>query len=430
MIAHDLGRHIGPYGHATDKTPHLNQLAEQSIKLDAHFATSPGCSPSRASLITGQYPHTNGQFGLAHLGWDLYHHPTDHPTLPQTLRDAGYQTALFGIWHLHEHSRAGFEHIEPDHSTRDASPDAFAHVAADRVEQWFDNSHDADRPFYLHVGFWETHRPFRGHEIDPENWIDPDPSTVELPPYLPETDAARQEVAELHTAIDMLDSAVGRVLAALERSGRADNTLVLFTADHGLPFQRAKGTLYGPGIAIPLIARWPGRITPGANTPALSSNVDIMPTLLEAVGLPAPESTQGRSILPILLGQSEEAPRDAVYSEKSYHEHYDPIRSVRTERYSYIRNFAPRPMMVLPSDIYNSPTRQSFTEDESLWSHRPAEELYDLTADPGETNNLALEPVDPVHDEVLQTMRAKLDAWMAGTDDPILRGPIPRPNLA
>ena len=125
------------------------------------------------------------------------------------------------------------------------------------------------------------------------------------PDYLPQTDEARQEFAELHTAIDMLDSAIGRVLDALEKSGRADNTLVLFTADHGLPFQRAKGTLYEPGVAIPLIARWPGHITPGADTPAISSNVDIMPTLLAMAGSKIPAHLDGTNLLPSLRGETQ-----------------------------------------------------------------------------------------------------------------------------
>ena len=422
MISHDLGCHFGPYGWANESSSHLDRLASESIRLERHFVTSPGCSPSRATLVTGRYPHGNGQLGLSHLGWTLNR---DEAPLPQVLRDGGYRTALFGIWHLHDWSLAGFEDLSDDVSCRDASPEGPAEIASDRAARWLEQRADGDRPFYLHVGFWEPHRPFRGHEREAEEWPEVDPAGVRLPDYLPDNRATRREMADFQRSLSMADAGVGRVLEALDSTGLAENTLVIFTSDHGIAFPRAKGTLYDPGIQVGFLARWPGRIEPGTSSPALTSNVDCMPTLLEAAGVECPGRAQGQSFLDVLTGDGGGG-REAVFAEKTYHEHYDPMRCVRTDRFKYIRNFADRPRLVLPSDIYNSPTRQSMSDDESIWSHREREELYDLLNDPGEKTNLA---GSTEHAETLALLGTRLDGWMQETADPLLEGPIGRPAL-
>ncbi|MBI3191968.1 MAG: sulfatase-like hydrolase/transferase, partial [Pedosphaera parvula] len=243
------------------------------------------------------------------------------------------------------------------------------------------------------------------------------------PDYLPDNEPTRREFAHLQKSIEHVDDGVARILDALEQTGQAENTLVIFTAEHGLPVPRAKGTLYDPGIQVAFLARWPRRIAPGSVSGSLTSNLDVMPTLLEAANAQIPTRVQGRSLLPLLLGKSADSGREAVFAEKTYHEHYDPIRCVRTEHLKYIRNFADRPRLVMPSDVYNSPTRQSMGEDERFWSHRPAEELYDLTADRGEVSNLA---GSPEHREELGNLRARLEEWMQETADPLLKGPVPR----
>jgi len=424
MICHDLGRHIGPYGLAAEQSPRLNQFAEQSIRLDNYFVTSPGCSQSRSSLITGRYPHANGQFGLAHLGWDL---KRDQTVLPQALQQTGYHTTLFGIWHLHEWTIQFFDTLSDDVCVRDISPEGYAEVASARAETWINNwaKSDQNKPFYLHLGFWETHRPFCGHEIDPAQWPQVDLDSVDLPDYLPDNESTRREFAELHRSVGMVDAAVKRVLGALDQAGLTDNTLVIFTADHGLPFPRAKGTLYDPGVAVAFLARWPGRIRGGTTTSELASNVDLMPTLLDIAGGDIPSEVQGQSFADLLTGAPEPARRrDANFAEKTYHEHYDPMRCIRTDQYKLIRNFADRPALVMPSDIYNCPTRRSMTEDEMFWSHRPEYELYDLTSDPRELHNLA---ESPDHQSILTSLRNQLHDWMKRTGDPLLDGPIARP---
>lgn len=422
LISHDLGCHIGPYGYVKDACPRLNRFAKESVLLDRHFVSSPGCSQSRSSLITGRYPHSNGQFGLSHLGWTLNR---DEELLPGILRDSGYRTAMFGIWHLHEWTLAGFDDVSDDVCVRDSSPEGMADVAAGRAADWLGAHRDSDQPFYLHVGFWEAHRPFCGQPGDPAelNDEDLDLENPDLPSWLPDTEESRRECAHLRKSVESVDAGVGKILDALEVSGKARDTIVIFTADHGLPFPRAKGTLYDPGIWVAMLARWPGRIEGGSIEAGLTSNVDVAPTLLEAAGIAPPKRMQGNSFLRRLTGEESGAGSNAIFAEKTYHEHYDPIRCVRTERYKFIRNFAERPNLVMPSDIYNSPTRQSMTDDEAFWGRRPLEELYDLKADPHEKNNVA---GVAEFEEVKRGLEHQLIDWMSDTRDPLMDGPIER----
>ena len=421
LISHDLGCHIGPYGVIRDACPRLNAFAEESMRLGSHFVTSPGCSQSRSSLITGRYPHSNGQFGLSHLGWTLNR---DERLLPTLLRDGGYRTAMFGIWHLNEWTLEGFDHVSDDVSTRDSSPEGMADVASHRAAEWLtaNGGSGDDKPFYLHVGFWEAHRPFCGQPGDPAELQDLDLEDVDVPDYLPDNESTRRECAHLRKSVESVDAGVGRILDALETCGQSGDTIVIFTADHGLPFPRAKGTLYDPGIQVACMTRWPGRVNGGSSSAALTSNADVMPTLLESAGLPVPDRVQGQSFLGLLTGGAEGA-RSSVFAEKTYHEHYDPIRCVRTDRFKFIRNFEERPNLVMPSDIYNSSTRQSMTDDEAFWGRRPAEELYDLEADPHERNNLA---GDPAMEEIKRGLEHQLIDWMSETGDPLLKGPVER----
>ena len=407
---------MGPYGQIAESTPELNALAREGLTCERHFVTSPGCSQSRSSLITGRYPHANGQFGLSHLGWTLHR---DEETLPAVLRAAGYHTALFGIWHLHEWTLAGFDEVSDDVSVVDSSPEGYAEVASARAAAWLEQLPRGEQPFYLHVGFWEAHRPFCGQPGDPSRLPSLETTTEAVPGYLPDNEATRTEFAHLRQSVRAVDAGVGRILRALEQRGAAENTLVIFTADHGLPFPRAKGTLYDPGIQVGFIARLPGQIPRGARSEALTSNVDVMPTLLDWAQVPRSPRLQGVSFRGLLQSGGGVFRRE-VYAEKTYHEHYDPIRCVRTADAKYVRNFADRPALVLPSDVYNSPTRQSMTRDDEIWAHRPREEFYDLVADSEERRNLGIDGA------CAEDLRQRLAEWMAATGDPLNAGPISR----
>jgi len=245
-----------------------------------------------------------------------------------------------------------------------------------------------------------------------------------VPAYLPAGPEAVAELTELHGATAEMDAAAGRVLAALDRSGRAEKALVIFTTDHGLAMPRAKCTLYDPGLEVALIVRWPGGGFSGELAKAeLVSNIDVLPTLLEAVGADIPVGVQGRSLLPLLRGGAYE-PRDAIFAEKTFHSYYDPMRCIRTKRHKFIRNFETAFAVEVPGDIQRGAI---FRADPSRYSadRTSLVELYDLDSDPLEEHNLAgIQGVE----EVERQLSGQLWDWMRETKDPLLDGPISSPR--
>ena len=405
IIVHDLGVHLGCYGNSSVPSPNLDGMAAEGVRFENHFATATFCSPSRGAVFTGKHPHVNGLMGLVNLDWDL---PEGQTTLAQTLGAAGYDTHLFGMQHeTKDPARLGFQH------TRERGKGSACEVVAPMVTDFLRDRPPGDRPFYLRAGFKEVHRSYMGYEPRGAD-------TLDVPPYLNDTPGCREDLARFHECIRIMDEAVGRILAALSESAAADNTLVVFTTDHGPAFPRAKGTLYDPGIRTTLLMRGPAEFSGGRMIPELMSNVDLFPTLAEMCEAPAPEGLTGRSFLPLLRGAPYEA-NPAVFAEKGT-SRGDIKRCVRTTRHKYIRNYDEGPMLALPTDIEIGLTRRDMGNDHL--APRPPVELYDLEKDPHETRNLAGRPE---YAEVEQRLAEELAAFQRATDDPILRGPIPRP---
>jgi N-sulfoglucosamine sulfohydrolase len=409
FTCHDLGRHLGCYGRATLNTPALDALAASGVRFDRAFCTAPQCSPSRASLHTGRYPHATGVMGLAHhpFGWRLA--PTERH-LAHLLGEAGYATVLVGMQHLIERGQAeelGYERVLP---VRPAGEEAGA--ASDLLRELA----GGDKPFYLEVGFEEPHRPYDFGGARPDDSLG-----VGVPPYLPDVPEARRDLAAFQGAVRAMDAAVGSILAALDGLGLAGSTWVVFAADHGIAMPRAKGTLYDPGIEIALLMSWPGAL-PGRNAVAdLVSNVDVVPTMLEGLGLPAPGNLQGRSFWPLISGGAY-APREEVFAEKTFHTYYEPMRCVRTAAHKYIMNLEVSTAVDVPADVQQSPIYPLMLPD--LARVRDHVELYDLAADPWEQENLAGRP-DVAATET--DLRARLLQWMRDTNDPLLQGPVASP---
>lgn len=423
ILCHDLGRRLGCYGVPNLTTPVLDELADESVLCANHFATAPLCSPSRGSIMTGLYPHTNGLMGLVNRGWDM---PDDHPTLAQLLtanESATYESVLFGFQHeKRQPLRMGYRHHH--HAP---GPHLCDTVSAEFVE-WLRARKTKPSPFFACLGFFEVHRPFNNPRYTPD-----DPTQVHVPAYLPDTTGVRQDLADLHGLIFAVDTAMEKILAAVEQTGQTNNTLLIFSTDHGIAFPRAKSTLYDPGIGTALILRWPDGFAGGRRLPQLLSNIDLLPTVLACAGLPTPAHVQGRSFLPLLRDQAYQA-RTEIFAEKTWHDVYDPIRAIRTGRFKYIRNFpgpdgapaAERPLLHLPVDIEESLSRQALAEQgDPHLKPRPEEEFYDLDLDPAELNNLAH---DPVYASTLGDLRWRLRCWMEQTCDPLLKGPIPCPD--
>ena len=389
LTTHDIGRHLRCYGAGSVESPHLDALAAAGMRVAQAFCTAPQCSPSRASLATGLYPHQNGVMGLAHHGFDW---ELQTPHAAAVFAAAGFDTHLFGGQHVTLHPQTlGFTsiHDEPD-------------VAA--IEALL----AGDSRLYIEINFSQTHRPYPRA---------PAGARVEVPAFLPDTPEARTELAALQVAITRMDAAVGKVLAALERAGRAEDAIVIFTTDHGLAMPRAKCTLYDPGLEVALIVRWPARGIAGVRSD-LVSNLDVLPTVLDATGIAVPAGVQGLSLL------ADHEPRDAIFAEKTFHSYYDPMRCIRTRRHKLIRNFETAFAVEVPADIQASPI---FRADPTRYSKdRPsAVELYDLEADPLEQRNLAATKETA---EIEERLSGELWRWMRETDDPLLRGPVQSPR--
>lgn len=409
ITCHDLGRFLGCYGVATVRTPNLDRLAASGLRFLRAFTTAPQCSPSRAALATGRYPHCNGVMGLTHhrFGWDL---EPGEQTVGTLLGRAGYETHLFGLLHITPHpERLGFDAIHSPGLGPVVGEEASAFLAQTTPE----------RPLYLEINLEEPHRPFDQGGIEPDAGLG-----VTIPPYIPADEAAREEFAAFQGAVAVADETVGRVLAALDQAGLANQAVVIFTTDHGIAMPRAKCTLYDPGLETALMIRWPGGgVAAGETRHALLSNIDLLPTLLELAGAPVPPSVQGRSFRNLLTGGPDQG-RDEIFAEKTLHSYYDPMRAIRTDRYKLIHNFEATFRVEVPSDIQAGAI---FRADPTRYAGdtHPGVELYDLASDP-------LEQVNRAGDASLATVERDLDhrlwAWMAATSDPLLTGPVPSPT--
>jgi arylsulfatase A-like enzyme len=407
---HDLGRCLGTYGHPDVFSPRLDQLAAEGILFTRAHATAPLCSPSRGSLFTGRYPQSNGLVGLAHHGWE---YRTGVRTLPHLLSESGWYSALFGMQHETSYpKRLGYDEFDVSNS--------YCEYVVDKAQDWLRENAQTrcGQPFLLTAGFFEVHRPYPRERYQPA-----DSAAVELPDYLPDTPEVRQDWAAFYGAIATADAAVGRLLDTLAETGLDATTWVVFLTDHGPAFPRAKSTLYDAGTGIAMLLRPPTnrRVTPCVYD-ELFSGVDLVPTLLDLLGIDVPADIEGvshaHSLLATHLGDTQTDPvRDHVYTAKTYHDAFDPIRAIRTKEYSYIENYVPRPLLDLPWDIGESPSGVAVAP--SARAPRPQRELYDLRADPTETNNLLAGDHSQGIAAIAADLAARLRDWRDRTGDVI-----------
>ncbi|MFW5738387.1 MAG: sulfatase [Spirochaetota bacterium] len=421
FISHDTGRFLSTYGYNTVDTPNFERLARMGTTFDNAWCTTPLCAPARAALLTGLYPHQNGMMGLPGDmlgGWDL---ETKDRHLARVFAGNGYESVLCGFEHeTRDFWSVGFETSLHGPGTAHNGGRPLEGVG-ESIGAWLaerrasaERGASAERPFYLQVGCHETHREW-------SRYAEPFAERgVWKAPYLIDSPDVDREMAEHQGAVNALDRGVGEILDALETAGELENTILVFTTDHGIDFPRAKGTLFDPGVEVFLFMAWAGGgWRAGERSDALVSHVDLYPTILEACGIGAPGGEVGRSMLPLVTGEGEWTRREAVYHEKIYHDNYDPIRALRTDRYRYILNFDAQTLY----DV------RIATAPRYTWFRFPIrkserEELYDLEADPVEANNLA---GDADHQDVRDRLKRHLAAWMAATDDPLLDGPVPSP---
>jgi len=400
LDAEDMCPDLGCYGLDLVQTPNLDQLAGEGALFTNAFVTSPVCSPSRSSIMTGMYQTTIGAHNhRCNRDKPL---PENISVVTQYLRSAGYFTCSCQALDWDKKGKM-------DYNFKLSFFEAFDGT------DW--RQRRPDQPFFAQVHFWEVHRPFQS---DPENPIDPD--DVELPPYYPDHPVSRLDWALYLETIQILDKKVGKVLQRLEDDGLADNTIVFFFSDHGRPMVRGKQWLYDGGIHIPLIVRWPEHIRPGTVSD-LVSTIDFAPTWLKLAGISPPEHLQGK----VFLEPEAEARNQVFAARDRCGEADDRIRCVRTKRFKYIRNFFPEtpytqfnaykklqyPVLTLMEILY---AQGKLTPEQARFMApiRPEEELYDLQNDPYEICNLA---EDPKYEMKLKELRSRLGNWIKETHD-------------
>jgi len=411
--------HAGAYGDPAVRTPHIDRLAREGTRFTHAFVAAPSCTPSRAALLTGQYPHRLDEGSQL---WGFL--PARFALYPALLANAGYHSGSTRKgWGPGSLEAAGREHDPAGRKYPDL--DAFLNARPDGA------------PFVFWFGSHDPHRPYERGSGEAAGI---DPAKVAVPPFLPDTPEVRGDIADYLFEVERFDREIGDLLARLEALGELDRTIVVVTADNGMPFPRAKATVYDAGTRVPLIVRWPGRVPSGTTSDAMVNLVDLAPTFLEAAGLPVPSEVSGRSLLPLFAG-TDSGTRDRVFLERERHANVRrgdlsfPVRAVRTRDYLYIRNLRPDRWPAGDPEFYHSvgpfgdiddgPTKQVLLQrrDEAAIApfaslsldKRPAEELYALTSDPHQLRNVA---DAPAHAAALGDLRASLDRWMRESADP------------
>jgi N-sulfoglucosamine sulfohydrolase len=399
---------FGPYGNNNIKTPNIKRLAEEGLVFNNAFLTTSSCSPSRCSILTGRYPHSTG---APELHMPL---PSDQLLFAGELQKAGYFTAVAGKYHLGP-ARSEFDTIYGGNPSG--------------CEYWMEalQNRPKDKPFFLWLAALDPHRNYFPNTIpEPHR-----PEEVIVPPYLPDNDSTRKDLALYYDEISRLDDYIGQVMAELKNQGVDENTLVIFMSDNGSPFPRAKTRLYDSGIKTPFIVRWPVKLKKGT-TDAMISSVDIAPTLCELAEAGLSDTYQGVSFVPALNDPSAEV-REYIAAEHNWHDYQAHERAVRNNRYLYIRNSFPQLNASPPADAVRSITYQEMIrlykegklnefQLDCFIEPRDPEELYDVVEDPFQFTNLAQ---DPEYGSALSEMRNLLDKWIEETNDSIPEKPTP-----
>ena len=411
LIAEDFGQHLGCYGTREVSSPNLDALAKTGVRYTRFFTTAPVCSPSRSAFMTGMYQTTIGAHNHRSHRDDGYLLPAGVRVLTDWFRDGGYFTA-------------NVRHMPQPIQWKGTAKTDWNFTYSGRPfdsDQW--NDLKAHQPFFAQINFQETHRAFHAPK-------QADPAKVEIPPYYPDQPVAREDWAAYLDSATELDRKVGLVLSQLESDGLANNTLVVFFGDNGQAHVRGKQFCYDSGLLVPLIIRWPKNFSapklfkPGSVDDRLLAAIDLAPTMLDLAGIPMPAKMQGA----IFLGEQAAAPRQYVFGARDRcDETVFRFRTVRDARYRYILNFTPERPFLQPNEYkekqypvwnllkeLNAAGKLSPEQAVLCAPNMPAEELYDLEADPHEIRNLATSPQDRA---VLNRLRSVLEKWIEDSHD-------------
>jgi N-sulfoglucosamine sulfohydrolase len=438
---------LGCYGHPDAKTPRIDALAAEGIRFNRCYVTSPQCLPSRATFLAGRSP--------IGMGMTRFTTPLrkEIAIFPEALKKDGYFTAIAGRahhidgWSYTKTIPALYaKHQLPNASARfDFARDSNRGTSEERRDEFFRHLDEfftaapKDKPFFLQFNLLDPHLPVSSRELNPfANLYDS--AKLTLPPDWPDTPAFREHYALFLGLVSRMDHDVGRVLDILDQRGLSENTLVVFAGDNGAAVFRGKGTLYENGIRVPLIVRWPSKVQPASVSDALVSGEDFAPTMLDALGKKVPDEMTGRSFLPALLGKPGQ-PRGEVFSARSAHGDplpsnsscFDLSRCIVTPTHKLIYNatwqipywpvdFFTQPFWLELAEMNHTRTLDKKFQQLLFAPNRPMFELYDLTKDPHEMENLAGKPDASATENDL---RLRLTEWMLLENDYL---PLPAPD--
>jgi len=405
------------YGEKLIRTPNMQRLADAGMTFDRAYVASPSCAPSRAALLTGLMPARNGaESNHARPGAEI-------KKWPAYLQDLGYEVVAFGkVSHYKHTAEYGFDAFFDDGFHQ--------HECIADAVTWLKNR-KSTKPLCFMVGTNWPHVPW------PESEVGYDGASLTLPSGSIDTAKTREWRARYAAAVTRADDDLGIVYDAVQdKLGK--ETLVLFSADHGAQWPFGKWNLYESGVAVPLIVAWPGVIPPGSRSSAMVQWTDFLPTLVEAAGGTAPAGIDGRSFLPVLQRKTT-THREFIFTTHSNDNRVNiyPARAMRDERWKYIRNLHPEfaftthidlPVNLGQRDFFATWEEKAKTDPAaaailSRYHERPAEELYDLQADPHEEHNLSN---DPANEAEMLRMRARVDAWMKEQGDQQTVAVVPR----
>ncbi|GMQ28174.1 sulfatase [Algoriphagus confluentis] len=425
LIADDWSYpHAGIYGDKVVRTPTFDRLAAEGALFTNAYTASPSCSPSRASILLGRYPHQNGAGGNL---WSEF--PNAHPTYVQILEKAGYFTGSTRKgWGPGEFKVTGFAHNPAGKSFGDFEAFLKERKSGTPFTFWFGSS-DPHREYVANTGIQA------GMELE----------NVVVPGFFPDNDCVRNDILDYYFEIERFDRECGQLIAMLEEIGELDNTIIVMTSDNGMPFPRAKANLYDYGTRMPLAIRWPEKVKSGTVIHDFVNFVDFAPSFVEAAGL-SQNSMSGQSLWQFLEGEKQD--RNQVFLERERHANVRkgdlsyPMRAVRNQDYLYIWNPMPERNPAGDPTVHQS-VGQYGDVDHSItkflimamegkaeagqpdlfqlsFGLRPEEELYDVKKDPYQLHNLA---ADPAFAEVKIALRQQLIAWMEETNDPRFESP-------
>ncbi len=429
IVSEDNGPDLGCYGVSDVHTPHLDELASQGIMFRNAFVTYSVCSPSRGTIFTGLYPHQNGQIGLATHNYSMY---DDIVTLPVYLKEAGYRTGCIGKIHVNPESAVPWD-FRPG-GRLNGSNFAKKDLPQYAVEAGkFINA--SDSLFFLMVNYPDAHYPLQPTvEGLPTTTVAGEDLNQALPFVGANSERLRLFTANYYNCMNRLDESVGMLLDVLEKSGKEENTLVIYLGDHGAQFSRGKCSNYEAALKVPFMMKWPGTISENRETDLLISTIDLLPTLLSVAGADIPDHLPGRSLEAFYPSRAPKEWRSLIFADGagSAAKFCFPRRSVRNERYKLIQNLLQdrdNPHFISYANHINvhfsggtefseiEAAPENIQKAYAIWRNPPEFELYDLDVDPNEFINLSN---NPDYSEILEELKSSLSNWQKSTNDPFM----------